>query len=75
MLRFSPEDPELRRIFKLRTYRYYLMSPGTRDPVRFLTFISGKLGVAGLSLDGAGDPAAWIGTADEPRAHPVYWRR
>lgn len=75
MLRFSPEDPELRRIFKLRTYRYYLLAPGLQDPARFLAFVGERLDVAGLTLEGAGVPAGWIGTAAEPRMRAVFWRR
>lgn len=75
MLRFYPEDPELRRIFKLRTYRYYLVAPEAGDVSGLLAAVETKLGVGGLTCEGVGDPAGWIGTADAPRTRAVYWRR
>ncbi len=75
MLRFTPHAPELRRIFKLRTYRYYLVGSGENGEACFLEALAEKLEVRNLSLKGEGTAAGWMGTAAEPHARPVYWNR
>ena len=75
MLRFSPRDPELTRLFKTYTYRYYIQPLRARDLPGFVSEVEKRLGITGLSRSGSGDPAAYIGTADAPEAHPIYWQR
>ena len=73
MLRFSPKSPEMCRLFKSRTYRYYIQSARASGVPELLGEVEAKLGIHGLSVDGAGEPVGYVGTAREPEAVPIYW--
>lgn len=75
MLRFSPASAEMRHLFKSRTYRYYIQSARAADLRGLLGEVEAKLGISGLTAEGAGEPAGYVGTAAEPEAMPIYWRR
>ncbi len=75
MLRFSPACAEMRRLFKSRTYRYYIQSARAGDLSGLLDEVEAKLGISGLSAEGGGEPAGYVGTAGDPEAVPIYWTR
>jgi len=75
MLRFSPASAEMRRLFKSRTYRYYIQSARGAGLPGLLGEVEAKLGINGLSAEGAGEPAGYVGIAGDPEAVPIYWRR
>ena len=75
MLRFSPKSPEMCRLFKSRTYRYYIQSARAGDLPGLLGEVEAKLGIRGLSAEGVGEPVGYVGTAREPEAVPIYWDR
>ncbi len=77
MLRFSPVDPELKRLFLTRSLRYYMLPKHNRDieAAEFLAEVEERLGISGLSYAGSGSPDAYLGTTSEPEIHPLYWKR
>jgi hypothetical protein len=75
MLRFSPASPELCRLFKSRTYRDYIQSAREGGLPELLAEVEAKLGIVGLSAEGMGEPAGYVGTTRDPEAVPIYWRR
>lgn len=75
MLRFTPKDPELSRLFLAHTLRYYMQPLRARDLPQFVREVESRLGISGLSRTGSGEPAAYIGTPEAPETHPVYWHR
>ena len=75
MLRFTPTDPELSRLFLAHTLRYYMQPLRARDVPEFVEEMKKRLGIAGLSRTGTGTPAGYIGNEVEPRIHPIYWNR